>query len=135
MTFERSTDYALIREILTDPRAWRQMKPESEAADFEVVPRVGLEFILARADDGAPAAVFVIAGGVEVHFCFAVACWGHSEPIARAFIAWCWANTLYKHLLGPVPHHNRLALRLAKRVGFTEYAATETLTLLEIRKP
>ena len=135
MTFERSTDYALIREILTDPRAWRRMRADSEAVDFEVGPRAGLEFILARADDGAPAAVFLIAGGVEVHFCFVTAFWGRSEPVARAFIAWCWANTLYKRLLGPVPHHNRLALRLAKRVGFTEYAVQGDLVLLEIRKP
>jgi hypothetical protein len=140
MTFERSTDYALIREILVEPRCYRRMtgvrsQESGVRIELDVGPRDGIEFVLARADDGAPTAVFLIVAGVDVHFCFVPAFWGRTEATARGFIAWCWAETVYKLLHGHVPVHNRLALQLAQRVGFTEYGRTSEHVLLEIRKP
>jgi hypothetical protein len=103
-------------------------------ASFEVGPREGIEYVLAF-DQETPAAVFLIVGGTEIHFCFVPAFWGRSEPIARGFIAWLWENSSARLYKGPVPVHNRLALQLAKRVGFTEQAPGENIVMLEIRKP
>jgi hypothetical protein len=136
MTFERSLDYALITEILTEPRAWRRMQDGGpRLADFRAGPSCEIEYIIARDRDGSAQAVFLLVDGEEVHFCFAPSVWGHSEWIARGFLSWVWANTSASRLLGPVPVHNRLALRLAKRVGFREYGFTQELVLLEIARP
>lgn len=135
MNFERSTDYELIREILTEPRCYRPMGHTAEEMEyFEVGPAPQIDYILAR-EGARPLAVFLIVQGVEIHFCFVPSVWGHTLPIARAFVAWVWANTDAKVLLGPVPAHNRLALRLACAAGFREYANRGGNVLTEIRRP
>jgi hypothetical protein len=134
LTFERSIDYALILEILSEPRCWRRMTG-TQPVPFAVGPIEGIEYILAFDGERRASAVFLLVGGEEVHFCFTPEVWGHSEWIARGFLSWVWANTSASRLLGPVPVHNRLALRLAKRVGFQEYGFTGDLVLLEISRP
>lgn len=134
-TFRRSNDYALIREILTDPRCLRRMSPGfAGSLAIEFSPRI--EYILAD-QGGAIAAVFLIVDGFEIHFCFRPRMRGKTEPVARAFLAWVWASTPATRLVGLVPKHNRLALRLARAVGFTEFAAGSNAehVQLEIRKP
>lgn len=146
-TFERSTDYALIRSILTEPRCFRRMTARLalEADALEIGPLEGIEYIVVFEEipklnaEGnrlvsQPVAVFLIVQGCEIHFCFVPAAWGRTVPIARAFLVWVWENTNAKKLLGPVPIHNRLALRLACAVGFTEYATRGGHVLTEIRK-
>jgi RimJ/RimL family protein N-acetyltransferase len=139
VTFARSTDYPLITNLLTEPRCWRRMTGGQPERAFQAGPGRGLDYIVAW-DQGAPAAVFLLlaANGdeAEVHFCFAPDYWGKTEAIAREFLAWAWRNTGYRRLLGPVPLHNRLALRLARAVGF--HPAPEQrhdLLLLEITRP
>lgn len=109
----------------------------SEGRDtFEVGPRVGIEYILAK-EDSEPVAVFLLVTGLwplapaEVHFCFVPAAWGRTRPIAIAFLEWVWKNTAHTRLLGPVPAHNRLARRLAIACGFEPGPEQ----VLEIRKP
>ena len=149
--FERSTDYELIREILTEPRCWRRMTgsrsresgaKSQEPGAFQVGPLEGIEYVLARFDC-APAAVFLIEGRAALHFCFVPAFWGRSEAVARGFIEWLWQNTTAGLYKGHVPEHNRLALQLAKRVGFTEKkteggsqeSGDGRLIVLEIERP
>ncbi len=132
---ERSTDYAAVRKLLTEPRTWRRiMGGGTVDPHFAVEPREGLEFITAR-ETGSLLAVFLIERGREVHFAFAPSAWGRTLPIARAFLEWVWANTEYTRLVGPVPRYNRLALRLARAAGFEETGTAGALILLEIRKP
>lgn len=105
---------------------------------LDVGPREGIEYILAT--DGGAIAVFLLASrgaDTEVHFCFSPEVWGHTKPIAIAFLEWVWANTSHVRLLGPVPSHNRLALRLAMACGFTDtgHPPATGHWLLEIRKP
>jgi RimJ/RimL family protein N-acetyltransferase len=136
-TFSRSEDYALIRDILTDARCWRRMTKEEPGSlsGFMPGPTHGrIAYIVAR-EGAAAAAVFLIVDGLEIHFCFRPRTWGRTEPIARAFLEWVWRETDATRLVGPVPKHNRLALRLARAAGFTEFAATVDHVLLEIRKP
>lgn len=134
MTFERSEDYAAIRTLLTEPRCVRRMAGGAPSPELPAdLAQPGIEYVLAR--DGAEAvAVFVLVDG-EVHFCFSPAAWGTTRPIAQGFLQWVWTHTDRRHLLGPVPAHNRLAIRLARAVGFTVCGKANGLVLLEIRKP
>lgn len=125
MTFERTEDLALVRAILTEPRCWRRMANDQAPAveAFQPKLRPGLEYIVAR-DVGELVALFLLVaveGGTECHFCFVPRVWGKTAAIARAFVAWVWEETACTRLIGPVPSYNRLALKLAMEVGFTEY--------------
>jgi len=87
--------------------------------------------------DGQTAGLFLLDGGrvsPEVHFCLLPHVWGKSEAIARAFLAWIWKQTTYEMLVGPVPAYNRLALKLATRVGF-KHATTKRNAVLRHGKP
>ena len=124
-TFERTVDMALVREILTEKSCWRRMTDDLAPAidDFNPEPRADLEYIVAR-DAGRPVALFLllhIPQAIEVHFCFLPRVWGSTAAIARAFLAWVWAETAYTWLIGPVPENNRLCLKLAKAAGFEEF--------------
>ena len=127
MTFARSTDYAAITELLTELRSWRRMANDDAPAPsaFHARAREGLDYVMATDAGGRPAAVFLLdrwfgAPAAEVHFCFRPGQWGNTERIARDFVAWVWANTGIQRLTGRTPDYNRLALRLAKAVGFRE---------------
>lgn len=136
IAFARSTDYALIQEILTDPQCYRRMTHRLDLGALKVGPAPGIDYILAS-DNFSPVAVFLIVHSAEVHFCFVPARWGRkrTEPIAHAFLTWVWGNTRINMLLGHVPAHNRLALRLAKAVGFIEYGTRPGIILTKIERP
>jgi RimJ/RimL family protein N-acetyltransferase len=145
VTFKLSDDYALIRSILCEPRAWRRMVDDDAPPAFGAIHRCArVEYVIAR-DGGAAVAVFLIVDGNEIHFCFTPASWGKTEAIACGFLAWVWTHLPATCLYGPVPSYNRLALRLAKKVGFLETGRRSNvltkggreydLVQTEIRKP
>jgi RimJ/RimL family protein N-acetyltransferase len=124
--FRRSTDYETIRAILTEPKVYRRMADDSAppSEDLIVGLRPGVEYILAS-DEKGPLAVFLLldwADTGEVHFGFAPRAWGNTEEVCRQFLDWTWRNTSYEWLEGPLPAHNRLAMRLTRRVGFQQQA-------------
>lgn len=88
--------------------------------DFEPVLSEEIEHILCRWKSD-PVAVFLVVKTNEIHFCFAPRAWGLSQAIAESFMSWLWENTTQDRFTGPVPSYNRLALRLAKVVGFSQY--------------
>jgi hypothetical protein len=124
-TFERSTDYPLIESILREPRCLRRMNRHDCIPIFEVGPREGMEYVLVRGALNVPLAIFLVINGLEIHFCFAPFSWGRTQGIAEAFLKWYWAAHKSEILVGPVPRHNRLALRLAKKVGFQESSMSD----------
>jgi RimJ/RimL family protein N-acetyltransferase len=129
MTFEQTLDLGLVRKILTEPRCWRQMTSDAapERESFRPQARGDLAYIVARNDAGKVMALFLLmdrGGPVEVHFCYRPEFWGRARTVAigKAFLEWVWANTRAYWLVGPVPAHNRLALRLAEACGFQPFA-------------
>jgi RimJ/RimL family protein N-acetyltransferase len=149
VTFERTNDLDLVREILTDPQCWRRMTDDQAPApeDFQPLARPGLEYVIA-VDSGRAVALFVLierGSAAEVHFCFRPEAWGAAAAIARAFVEWIWRETQLQWLLGPVPAHNRLALQLAKKAGFTVFAVEKSTVrkrgktydriLLQVKRP
>lgn len=125
MTFERTEDMDLVREILTDPKCWRRMANDQAPLieEFSPKPRPDLVYVLARAGDRV-LALFVLKSldgmAAEVHFCFHPTSWGGTADVALAFVEWVWDNTSIEELRGPVPGYNSLALKLAKSAGFRE---------------
>jgi len=152
MTFEVSTDFALIRSILANNRCYRRMVNDTAPAKFDAVdigPREGVDFVIAS-EQGSPMALFlVVASGkdeAEVHFCFVPEAWGATRQVAEAFVDWVWKHyPKLARLIGPAPSYNRLAIRLAKLVGFRQYSIKHDagtkggkpfhLLMLELRRP
>ncbi|MCC6475281.1 MAG: GNAT family N-acetyltransferase, partial [Burkholderiales bacterium] len=69
-------------------------------------------------------ALFVLVehgDGAEVHFCFRPEVWGRTVAAGKAFVEWVWRETEIERLIGPVPTHNRMALALARAVGFQDW--------------
>lgn len=129
MTFSFSTDYALIRSILVNERAYRRIVNDAAPAarDLRVGPVAGLRYVIARDDLNTPAALFLLAsagydpGVAECHFTFVPAFGGwRATLIAREFLQWVWRETSLVTLVGPVPSYNPAAERLARAVGFRE---------------
>jgi len=118
-------DRGLVRSILTNPRCYRRMVNDAAPMleDFEVAPETGCQYFVAERS-GEVAGLFVLrkieADVAEVHVCIVPAAWGTSAAIVRAFLAWAWQNTGYGKFVAPVPGYNRLALRLARSVGFRQ---------------
>ena len=127
MTFERTTDLELVRQIITNPACYRRMANDQAPplSHFQAVRQDGIEYIVAR-ENHEPVALFLLVSlllgtSPEVHFCFSPQCWGRTREVALGFLTWVWANTPYRRLIGPVPAYNRLALRLALAVGFRQF--------------
>lgn len=150
--FERSTNYELIASILTNSASYRRMTDDTAPCveDFFVGPVEGF-FMAVAFDEVSPVGMFMVGGNkyapgiAECHFCFIPQAWGRTGKIAEAFLSWIWQETSIYKLIGLVPTHNRLALRLVKAVGFRQFgvqpcAGTRNgvdfdLIQMEINKP
>ena len=127
MTFERTTDYELVRRVVTHPRIWpgasddfsppaEEWRPIEHEALWYVAVRDGEEFL--------GLFVFVPASPVcwEVHTCLLPCSWGErAVQAAREVAEWIWLNSGCRRITTAVPAFNRLAHRLARRAGMREY--------------
>lgn len=57
----------------------------------------------------------------DLHTSLLPKAWGKAVDIGRAFIPWAFANTQFRRFTGSIPECNRLALRMAKSCGMTEF--------------
>jgi RimJ/RimL family protein N-acetyltransferase len=128
MTFERTSDLALVKSILTAPACWRRMTDDAAPAPENFRPQIRdrLVYVVAR-HHSKVVGLFVLVTNLamaEVHFCIVPEAWGRERTvrIGREFIAWAWAETSLDWLVAPCPEHNRLALKLAEECGFTRFA-------------
>ncbi len=120
--FTYTTDAALVKSILSEPRCFRRMNndPVSLATinAMDTLP-TRLLFAVPSVRKNALFVMSSLAPGVsEVHFCVTPSAWGQAEYIVNEFLGWIWRTTSIKRLVGPVPSHNRLALRIARQTGF-----------------
>lgn len=127
-TFERSTDWPLIRGIMTHPRVWPHISDDFSPApaDFQPNESDALLYVVVREGDHA-LGLFLLEphGGVEaeVHTCLLPTGWlRDSRAIATQAVAWLWANCpQVERLTTRVPQNNTLALRFAQALGMVEY--------------
>lgn len=126
--FERSTDWTLIKRIMTHPRIYPHITDDfaPPAAAFEPVQSEELLYLLVREGDQA-LGLFLLEprGGVtaEVHTCLMPKGWiRDSRAIAGQAMAWVWENCpQIERLTTTVPRNNSLALRFAQALGMVEY--------------
>jgi RimJ/RimL family protein N-acetyltransferase len=127
MTFERTSDDALIRAIVTHPRIFPHVgddfTPCADAWRPEFAPY--LLYVLCRdGDEVLGLWLFVIRGACwETHACMLPGVWGaQATRCAREMFAWLWRSTPCCRLIASVPSYNRPALAFAARIGMTEFA-------------
>lgn len=127
-TFEGSTDYALIRTVMTHPRVWPAISddfsPPRESFEPSTAPE--LCYVVVR-DVGLVLGLFLLTPHngvhVEVHTCLLPCGWIRgSRAIATQAMAWLWENCpQIERLTTTVPRNNSLALRFAQALGMLEY--------------
>lgn len=135
-TFRLTTDIALIRSLLCEPRSFRRMVNDAAPSPerfAEIVQAHESQRYVVGEVEGAAACLFVIQAyredhqGVDVHFSFVPEAWGRTADIAADFVAWMWRETDAAFLVGNIPSYNRLALRLALSLGFVPYEQLENI--------
>lgn len=126
MTFERTFDYALVRELIVYPAGYRAAGDDfaPSVTEFAVNEDPRIWYVVAK--DGAEllgAFLFLPQSSVcyEVHLALLPGAWGHSSECLRGAIAWMFANSPARRIVGAVPAFNRLANRCAERAGMTRY--------------
>lgn len=120
---ERSSDYELIRQIMTHPRVYPSITDDFSvpAEEFHPIENDGLIYVIARID-GEPvgAMLGVPENGIElrVHHYLLPETWGNvAAYVVESALDWLWKNTGYKRVLGKTPAFNRLALKFAMKMG------------------
>ncbi len=127
-TFHRSTDWPLIRSIMTHPRVWPHISDDctGPAEQFTLVEHELVAYIVVEEDE-KPLGLFLLEqhNGVhaEVHTCLLPVAWVRdSRAIATQAVAWLWENCpQLERLTTTVPQNNTLALRFAQALGMVEY--------------
>ena len=135
--FERSTDYELIRRIMTHPKVWPKISDDSSPApeDFYPIESDMVWYVTVRDvhPDGIPAELlglwmFVPHNGVcwEVHTCLLPEAWGErAHRAARMLAGWVWENTPCRRVITNVPADNRVAFHFALDAGMEVYGTNE----------
>jgi RimJ/RimL family protein N-acetyltransferase len=127
-TFHGSTDWALIKRIMTHPRVWPHISDDfsPEPQEFVPVDNPALCYLVIM-DGETPLGLFLFTPHngchVEVHTCLLPAAWARgSREIARQALVWLWSNCpQIERLTTTVPQNNLLALRFAQAMGMIEY--------------
>lgn len=128
-SFSRTTDYELVRCILTHPKLWNRITDDGAPSreDFRPVESPAVWYVLVR-DAGELLGVwaFVQQNAVtwEIHVALlpnALAPKGRSREAFRHLLDWFWAQSGAQRIIAAVPEYNRLAVKFARDVGFTYF--------------
>lgn len=125
--FDRSTDYDLIREIMTHPKMWSWISDDFAGAPDQFQPARHPELLYVLVRDGEELlGMFLLVPHspimIEVHTCLLPNAWGlRASSAARDLPKWLALNTRCKRLITQIPDYNRLAVRFAESAGMEEY--------------
>lgn len=131
LTFERTSDFDLVRSIMTHPRVYPHITDDGcpPVEEFHPSEDRMLWYILVR-NAGKPVGLwlFVPTNAVcwEVHTCLLPEAWGDvGREAAKRMAEWIWQYTACRRIITNVPECNRLALRFAKAAGMLEFGRNE----------
>ena len=125
ITVERSHDYAAIRALLQHPRVFPHISDDFTGQVWEVPKNDLIVYLLASDGDGPFGfGIFIPRTNIifEGHIAFLPRSYG--AQAARAFkeiLAWMWANTAARRIVGELVRSNTLALRFVRRAGMDIY--------------
>jgi len=123
---ERTTDYAFIRACATDPltRPWLVDDLHADVPDSPDIP-FDSALWLQVLDNGERKGVFAVhefrSVCVEIHTVLLPIARGNAVFYGRAVLKWLFTNTKAQRVITQVPSNNRLALRMARQCGMTEF--------------
>lgn len=131
MTFERTTDYHLIKWVVTHPAIWKDVSDDFSPAPEQWEPiQSGLIWYLLVKDGEDLLGLFMLAPENticwKVHTCLLPIARGRrAKEAAEQGIQWIWENTNCLRIITDVPKYNRQASLFARWSGMTEFGVNE----------
>jgi len=129
--FERSTDYALIKGIITTPAVYRHLTDDNSpsAEDYQPIEHEAIWYVIVRDsycgdEELLGLWMFHPLNSIcwEVHTALLPNAWGDRGRIAARLMAeWIWEHTPCRRIVTNVPENNRLALAFAGHAGMKVY--------------
>lgn len=133
LTFERTSDYALIRAVLTDPSQYRMAGDDGapEPSAFAPNEHPAICYLAARGGYGDLLGVFTLIPENtvtwQIHAALLPRAWGgrqresRTRPALAGALAWAFLNLHAQRITAQIPAYNRLALDLARDCGLSPY--------------
>lgn len=127
MQFERTQDYALIKQIITHEKVFPYSSDDYTPSpkDYEPIKSDLIWYVLVK--DGEELLgmwTFIPQNAIcwEIHTTLLPNAWGERAiKAAKELADWVWKNTPCLRVITNVPEYNRLALRFAKAAGLEPF--------------
>jgi RimJ/RimL family protein N-acetyltransferase len=127
LTFERTRDWELVREIFTNPRIYGAASDDFSPAPehWKPIEHEDMVYLLVR-DGEELLGMFVLIPHNricwDVHTCLLPVAYGsRAREAAKGAAAWVFEHTMCIRIVTEVPEYNHLAYRFAQAAGMTEY--------------
>lgn len=123
-TFAFTRDLDLIRPAVCHERIYpRTVDDNSPTREAFTPPEICLYATVWQGEEYGGVFGLVPHNSVlaELHTALLPSMWGDAAEVGRHFIGWVFETTSFQRLIGAIPEFNRLALRMAKSSGMTEY--------------
>ena len=127
MTFERTTDYGLVKKIATHPEVYPFITDDYSAAPSEYRPFESDSIWYVLAKDGEEILgmwTFIPENAIcwQVHTCLLPTAGGsRAKKAAKEMAEWIWKNTTCLRLVTNVPAYNRKASIFSRWAGMSEF--------------
>ena len=128
---ERSTDYALIKGVMTHPAVYRHLTDDTAPPAGEFRPiESDLIWYLVAWDGDELLGLWLLhphtAVCWEIHTALLPDAWGaRARRAAQVMLKWVWTWTPCRRIVTGVPQGNRLAYRFAIAAGMEQYGVNE----------
>jgi RimJ/RimL family protein N-acetyltransferase len=130
MTFERTRDMDVVREIITHPRIWPNViddfSPPRE--EFQPIASESILYILPKEDERVLGVIcFAMLSHIvfEIHPVLLPETWwefGKAKEATLGAMDWIWKNTDCQRIVGYVPLlRHRTKLRFPPKLGMVQY--------------
>lgn len=131
--FVPTTDYALVKRVLTHPKIWPTLADDFSGHPEEFEPLDSLATIgyVAVWDDAelCGLATFAYQNRIcwEIHVALLPRAWGRkSRRIARALAEWLWSKTDCQRIVATINQSNLPALCFAEGAGFVLFGVNQS---------
>ena len=126
MQFQRTTDYELVKRIVTDPSIYPFVADDlsPKPAEWQPVCHELIWYVLA-VHEGESVGMLMLMPRNSIHFdchvCMLQSGMGKALDTPNEFVSWVWENTPCRRMTASIPAFNRAAIRFALRGGMAEF--------------
>lgn len=135
MTLTRSTDYDLIRSVITHPAIWDAVSDDftPPVEEWNPVRSDSVWFVTVHDGDellGLWMLVWHSQIMIECHTCLLPTCgYGRARAAARQMTAWVFRETPCRRVITCIPRYNRAARKFARAAGMMPVGIEEACYL------